>query len=284
MTRDRHPFFGLAKEHCYTCHGSGWGDMVKGQLTTCLCIYRAIFSICYARYQLCFSKIGSRPLIWDGTGKRQGKPAGTGNKAMEYIADFQLVSRRALSPLDYRIFRLHFLDGHDAPTVCRMLGLTKPQFWGRVYLIKEALGQRFALLKPFPLLPDMYFGSDRHTTDVRPFPIPAQRHSNGTPLVPPLAARKRVQEPEPVVIPMTPLAAAPESSCPFDTADVEARDKWIRKCFAVDRISLHTIVLKLNRFEVPPLPGYSRWSVAQAKRIILNYGGLVRHQPHLKAA
>jgi hypothetical protein len=246
-------------------------------------VYKAIFSICYTRYRLCLSKYSFWPLIIDGLARSKGK-GGRGLPNVEYCVDFELTARRALSPFEYAIFKHHYIDGLDAPGVCRTMGISEPVYNGRITMLRVNLGQRYALLKPFPLLPDIYFNADRHTHDVRPLPIPAQRYANGVPLVPPLAQKSKAgPEPEPVVIPIIPLAQAPENTAPFPIDDPEARDKYIRHAFTKEHLSLFTIVLRLNRWQVP-CPFGDRFTVSHVKKIILNYGGLVRHQQHMPKA
>jgi hypothetical protein len=74
------------------------------------------------------------------------------------MADFCLVSRRALDDFEHRIFRFHFLLGADWKLCCRQLGIDRGTFFHAVYRIEQRLGRTFAELRPYPLFPlDEYF-------------------------------------------------------------------------------------------------------------------------------
>ena len=82
-----------------------------------------------------------------------------GRKIEEYIADFDILSRRELSDELYRIFRYYFVLGADWRLCCRYLKLDKGDLFHRVYRIEEILGQAFRETKPYALFPlDEYFG------------------------------------------------------------------------------------------------------------------------------
>lgn len=80
-------------------------------------------------------------------------------KDEDYIADFCLVSKRALDEEEYRIFRFHFLLGADWRLCCRRLNIDRGTFFHAVYRIQQKLGRVFRELQPFALFPlDAYFG------------------------------------------------------------------------------------------------------------------------------
>ncbi|HVY93631.1 MAG TPA: hypothetical protein VHA14_12805 [Bryobacteraceae bacterium] len=82
-----------------------------------------------------------------------------GMKEEEYMADFCLVSKRALEPLEYQIFRFHFLQGADWKACCRRLELDRGSFYHHLYRIEQKLGRVFRELRPHALFPiDEYFG------------------------------------------------------------------------------------------------------------------------------
>jgi len=84
-------------------------------------------------------------------------------KREDFIADFCLVSRRALDDFEYRIFRFHFLLGADWKLCCRQLGVDRGTFFHTVYRIEHRLGRTFAELEPYSLYPvDEYFGGPIH--------------------------------------------------------------------------------------------------------------------------
>lgn len=87
-----------------------------------------------------------------------------GRRDEEYIADFCLVSRRALDEFEYRIFRFHFLLGADWKLCCRRLNIDRGTFFHAVYRIEEKLGRVYRELEPYGLFPlDEYFGGKIQT-------------------------------------------------------------------------------------------------------------------------
>jgi len=82
-----------------------------------------------------------------------------GRRDEEFVADFCLVSRRALDEFEHRIFRFHFLLGADWRLCCRRLGVDRGTFFHAVYRIQQKLGRVFRELEPYALFPlDEYFG------------------------------------------------------------------------------------------------------------------------------
>ena len=82
-----------------------------------------------------------------------------GRKDEEYVADFCLVSRRALTEEENKLFRLHFLLGADWRLCCRQLGIDRGIFFHSVYRIEQKLGRAFRDVRPYPLFPlREYFG------------------------------------------------------------------------------------------------------------------------------
>jgi hypothetical protein len=74
-------------------------------------------------------------------------------KREEFMADFCLVSRRALDDIEYRIFRYHYLLGADWRLCCRQLKMERGDFFHQMYRIEAKLGRVFAELAPYPLYP-----------------------------------------------------------------------------------------------------------------------------------
>ena len=82
-----------------------------------------------------------------------------GRKTEEFMADFCLVSRRALSPFEYDVFRFHFLLGAEWKLCCWRLHIDRGTFFHTVYRIEQKLGRVFRELEPYSLFPlDEYFG------------------------------------------------------------------------------------------------------------------------------
>lgn len=149
----------LAYNRCTTCGGSGLRRSRKGGVTACKCVLRAIFRICFARFQDCAEKSIhiSTPTLERG-GSR-GRRYTWGRKEQEYMADFCLLSRRVLSPLEYDVFRFHFLLGGDWRICCRRLDLDRGNFYHTVYRVEQKLGYVFRSVEPYALFPlDEYFG------------------------------------------------------------------------------------------------------------------------------
>ena len=76
-----------------------------------------------------------------------------GRRDEEYVADFCLVSRRALNELEYSIFRFHFLLGADWRLCCRKLEMERGEFFHHVYRIEQKLGRAFRDVQPYALFP-----------------------------------------------------------------------------------------------------------------------------------
>lgn len=149
----------------------------------CNCVFRAIFRACYARFRDCASKEKylSRvqlELLSNGKDNRMTY----GRKVEEYLADFCLVSRRILAPMEYDLFRFHFLLGADWKLCCWRLGIDRGTFFHTVYRIEQKLGRAFRELEPYGLFPlDEYFGGS-----IRRYGPDEKR---ATPVVPSIPAR-----------------------------------------------------------------------------------------------
>ncbi|MFN7936879.1 MAG: hypothetical protein U0R19_26395 [Bryobacteraceae bacterium] len=149
----------LAYNRCTTCGGSGLRRSRKGGVTACKCVLRNIFRICFSRFQDCAEKSihTSTPVLERG-GSR-GRRYLWSRKEEEYMADFCLLSRRALTPLEYDIFRFHFLLGGDWRLCCRRLKMDRGNFYHAVYRVEQKLGYVFRSVEPYALFPlDEYFG------------------------------------------------------------------------------------------------------------------------------
>lgn len=80
-------------------------------------------------------------------------------KNEEYMADFALVSRKALDEDEYRIFKFHYLLGADWKMCCRRLNMDRGSFFHELYRIEQKLGRVYRELEPYALFPlDEYFG------------------------------------------------------------------------------------------------------------------------------
>lgn len=149
----------LAYNRCTTCSGTGLRRSRKGGVTACKCVLRAIFRICFTRFQDCAERGVhiSTPTL-DRGGSR-GRRYVWGRKEEEYMADFCILSRRALTSFEYDVFRFHFLLGGDWRICCRRLNIDRGNFYHAVYRVEQKLGYVFRSVEPYALYPvDEYFG------------------------------------------------------------------------------------------------------------------------------
>jgi len=159
MNWDRSQTLALAKAACTHCHGYGLRPGRNGREVPCNCVFRAIFRACFARFRECASKDRHLSRVQLELCNGKDNRITYGRKAEEYIADFCLVSRRALSPLEHDIFRFHYLLGADWKLCCWRLQLDRGTFFHLVYKIEQKLGRVFRELEPHGLFPlDEYFG------------------------------------------------------------------------------------------------------------------------------
>jgi len=181
MIWDRSQTIALAKSTCAHCHGYGLRPGRNGREGPCNCVLRAIFRLCHARFRHCVNEdrhLSQARLELCPTGK--DNRVTYGRKVEEYIADFCIVSRNALTQLEYDIFRFHYLLGANWKLCCWRLKLDRGEFFHMLYKIEQTLGRVFRELEPYGLFPlNEYFGGTMRND--RPF---------GMAIVPkPLAAR-----------------------------------------------------------------------------------------------
>jgi hypothetical protein len=163
----------LAKHSCTQCHGLGGRGGVTEQSNPCNCVLRTVFRACYARFRHCATKekhmSKASPEFISG---RDGKLT-WGRKDEEYIADFCLVSRRALDDFEYKVFKYHFLLGADWRLCTRKMKIDRGTFFHSVYRIEQRLGRVFRELRPYALYPlGEYFRGARRPYDSRAVPLP----------------------------------------------------------------------------------------------------------------
>ena len=162
----------LSLDDCAFCRGTGLIVNNKAKMKPCNCVLRSIFRICYNRFvaettadeRLATSTGVALRVAQGGEGPKNRQ---YGRPFEEFVADFYLVSRRALlegenGELDWEIFRFHFLLGADYRLCCRRLNLERGEFFHSVYRIQATLGRAFKELEPYALFPlDEYFASGR---------------------------------------------------------------------------------------------------------------------------
>jgi hypothetical protein len=186
MEWTRSDVLSLARLSCCVCNGEGAKQEVAGRIIPCHCVLRAVFRACYARFRVCARKEKYLSRVsfdhYDGRDRRMMWC----RKDEEYVADFHLVSRRVLSPADYRLFSYHFLLGADWKLCCRRLRLDRGRFFREIYRVIETLGRVFYQLEPYNLFPPRQYFVTRVPRGSRPV----------TPLLsvsPPRSAQVRVK-------------------------------------------------------------------------------------------
>ncbi len=176
----------LASNRCTTCHGLGLIQTRRGKNNPCHCVLRAIFRACYNRFKYCATKEKYMSRVTLSFTPGRHRTFTYGRKDEEYVADFILVSRRTLTPEEYRIFKYHFLLGADWKLCCRKLNMSRGNFFHAVYRIEEKLGRVFRELEPYSLFPlDEYFSTTIRRS-ARPVLPPTPTPPAAQPLQPPL--------------------------------------------------------------------------------------------------
>jgi hypothetical protein len=155
MRWTRSETLGLGSPRCMLCHGMG----LRASQEPCNCVFRAVFRLCFAQFRLSSNKAVSLAGAVLEYNPRTCKRVTYAMRNEEYAADFCLVSARALTPEQHRLFRLHFLQGFDWKVCCARLALGRGFFFHSLYRIQERLGRVFRELQPYGLFPiDEYFG------------------------------------------------------------------------------------------------------------------------------
>jgi hypothetical protein len=148
----------LAQQSCTFCYGLGLRPGRAGASNPCNCVFRAIFRACYERFRICASKEKHVSRVSLEANPGQSRRSVWGLKDEEYVADFCLVSRRALSLREHLIFRYHYLLGADWKLCCQRLNADRGAFFHEIYRIEQKLGRVFRELEPHALFPvDEYF-------------------------------------------------------------------------------------------------------------------------------
>jgi hypothetical protein len=162
MFWNRSNTLGLAKASCTHCHGNGIRVVRGGKEVPCQCVFRAVFRACYNRFRECATVSHVGTVTLDFRPGSEGRRSYS-RKREEFLADFCIISRRALDELEQRIFRYHFLLGADWRLCCRQLHMDRGLFFHIVYRIQQKLGRAFAETEPYPLYPiaDYFAGTTR---------------------------------------------------------------------------------------------------------------------------
>jgi hypothetical protein len=210
--------------------------MDKGTDQLCNCVLRSCFRAVFRRYRTIRESGPFRP------------------NAARFLADFENVSKKALSASEHKLFRYRYIVGADERSCCRELRLDPGVFNHAVYRIQQKLGRVFCELSPFSLFPvGDYFGL---THSVKPSVPPEPLRKGFGPVRPPLAAPKQpVAHPAPVPVPVVPVLVPRQ---PVDP-QVFARERFKAG------LSTRAIAASLNVVA----PNATRWYQSDVKRLLL---------------
>jgi hypothetical protein len=148
MGWNRSEALSLADPRCRRCLGLG-----ASKAKPCGCVKRQIFRACWREYCAIQAAIGKhRGVSYDKLGCR-GSSRCFGRKNEEYLADFWLIAKRTLRPLEWRVFDAHFLQGLEYSACCKLLDMDRGNFFHAVYRVQEKLGVAFRATKPYSLFP-----------------------------------------------------------------------------------------------------------------------------------
>ncbi len=173
----------LSLRDCTTCQGVGVRREKRGQSIPCGCVLRAIFRACYARFRQCACRGKYRSQVsFERTSCGRTNRGMWSRKEEEYMADFELISRRALDEWHHRVFRFHYLLGADSSLCCRRMKLTRGKFFHAIYRIEEQLGRAFCETEPYGLYPPRDYFAVRLPGPIEPcsLTMPAAKGAKGT--------------------------------------------------------------------------------------------------------
>lgn len=136
----------LALHQCVKCRGTG---MLLGAwpVMPCGCVLRVIYHTCHELYERCLN----------------GDRSPADRKCEEYVADFTLIAQRTLTGQDRDLFRYYVLQRRGWQYCASQLGISRGNFFHRVYQIEEKLGSAFRNTLPYPLfpLPEYFHGASK---------------------------------------------------------------------------------------------------------------------------
>ena len=153
MEWSRSETIGLSLHSCAKCNGLGTTLDRSGETQACKCALRSIFRICYNRFRHCvdqdphISHTSIEPSL-----AGQKRPTTWGRKNEEYIADFEMVTRRTLDDEEHRLFRYHFYLGADWRMCCKRMNVDRGSFFHTIYRIEEKLGKVFREIRPYAIV------------------------------------------------------------------------------------------------------------------------------------
>jgi hypothetical protein len=183
---NRSACIGLAKVGCLYCHGNGTRLIRNDKEVPCNCTFRAIFRACLTRYRECAARQHSINTVQLQQSSGNSHPKRTYSFTRgDYMADFEIIARRTLtspgewqdvrhraySPIDWDVFKLHFLWGADWRLCCQILKIDRGVVFHSIYRVEQNLGRAYGETQPYALWPlGEYFGG---TVRMRNLPMPA---------------------------------------------------------------------------------------------------------------
>lgn len=147
--------------NCRRCVGLGIvRSAVLSKAGPCGCVLRSVFRVVVSKFRILESadRIAVSRVDRSGRGAR-GKSGAWGLPSAEFLADVQLTARRELGdmPIEWAVWRFHFLLGADWKLCCRRLGIERGIFFHSVYRVQTVMGRAWAESHGlYPL--DEYFG------------------------------------------------------------------------------------------------------------------------------
>lgn len=144
----------MASPRCTQCRGLGVRPSWGKQQRVCECVYRRVFRACLREYEF----IRERSVCYQAEFMRREDKAGRTSAGFhrpkeDFACDFELMARRALSPREQRLFRMHFQRRLEWQQCAPVLGMDRGTFYHAVYRIERILGWVYSEVKPYPLFP-----------------------------------------------------------------------------------------------------------------------------------
>lgn len=134
----------LSSETCCYCQGEGIVGRYERR-KPCNCVYSRAFKVVLGRWRSIEALGGAGSPTCDGMNWSR--------KALEFCADFHIVSRRTLSPQQWKLFELYHLKGNDWRAVCKHFRTDRTAFFREIWGIELLLGRVFGELQPYGLFP-----------------------------------------------------------------------------------------------------------------------------------
>lgn len=163
----------LARSGCGVCRGTG-----RRVESVCQCVLRSIFRACFEKYHNLQVMTGAIGAPSYDRQKSTGLKRMWGIKRNEFIADFEIIARRALSADEHKLFTMYFLQNLKWEQCAGPLGVDRGNFFHGVYRIEAKVGRAFFETKPYGIYPiDEYMSNSRveepKGAKIIPFPKPA---------------------------------------------------------------------------------------------------------------